>query len=55
MEVLVYERVVYEANAAAGMGNVGNLAMVHLAMEVDRIDESSVGTSVIDLVVDKEI
>lgn len=59
MEVLAYERVAYEENevgdAAGGMGNVGNLAMVHLAMEVDRIDESSMGTYVIDLVVDKEI
>lgn len=47
LEVLVYDRVAYEANevgdAAAGVyGGVGHLAMV--LVEVDRFDELSVDT-----------
>lgn len=43
-------------DAAAGVGSMGNLAMVLVEVqEADRIEESSTGTYAIGLVLDKEI
>lgn len=55
LEVLVYDRVAYEANevgdaAAAVHGDVGHLAVV--SVEVNGLDEPSVDTYVVDLIVD---
>lgn len=53
LEVWVYDRVAYEADEVGVPGNVEDLAMA--LMEVDRMDEPSTGTYVVDLVVGKEI
>lgn len=53
MEVWVYDRVAYEADEVGVPGNVENLAMA--LVEVDRMDEPSTSTYVVDLVVGKEI
>jgi len=53
LEVWVYDRVAYEADEVGVPGNVENLAMA--LVEVDRMDEPSTSTYVVDLVVGKEI
>lgn len=53
LEVWVYDRVAYEADEVGVPGNVENLAMA--LVEVDRMDEPSTNTYVVDLVVGKEI
>ena len=49
LEVWVYDRVAYEADEVGVPGNVENLAMA--LVEVDRMDEPSTSTYVVDLVV----
>lgn len=53
LEVWVYDKVAYEADEVGVPGNVENLAMA--LVEVDRMDEPSTSTYVVDLVVGKEI
>lgn len=57
MDVLVYNTVAYETNKCGDdegvPGHVGYLAMV--LVEVERSDEISMGTYIVDLVVDKEV
>lgn len=57
LDVLVYNTVAYETNKCGDdegvPGHVGYLAMV--LVEVERSDEISMGTYIVDLVVDKEV
>lgn len=58
LEVLVYNRVAYETNKCGDNdvgvpGHVRNLAVV--LVEVERSDGTSMGTYIVDLVVDKEV
>lgn len=53
MEVLAYDRVAYEANEVGVPGDVGHLAKV--LVEVDRLDEPSMGTYVVDSVVGEDV
>ena len=53
LEVWVYDRVAYEADEVGVPGNVEDQATA--LVEVDRMDEPSKGTYVVDLVVGKEI